>query len=154
MSTSSVCSRTDYTTFCSYGRNYMTLCCYSVATAELTTRHFVDTAETTDTLLLRQNYMTLSCYDLHYCRRTDILLPSSRYLVSAFPTQYVTRIHAYCYTVEPLNEDTFGTNCFVLCKDRGCPLSEVIFYRVCIQEYFRLILRWEVCHLSECPSSL
>ena len=38
---------------------------------------------------------------------------------------------------------------FVLCK-RGCPLLEVIFYRVCIQEYFRLILCWEVCPLSEC----
>ena len=28
----------------------------------------------------------------------------------------------------------------------------MIFYRVCIQEYFRLVL-WEVCPLSECPLS-
>ena len=33
----------------------------------------------------------------------------------------------------------------------GCPLSEVIFYRVCIQEYFQLVLCWEACPLSECP---
>ena len=25
------------------------------------------------------------------------------------------------------------------------------FYRVCIQEYFRLVLCWEICPLSECP---
>ena len=30
---------------------------------------------------------------------------------------------------------------------------ELIFYRVCIQEYFRLVLCWEVCPLSECPLS-
>ena len=36
--------------------------------------------------------------------------------------------------------------------ERGCPLSEVMFYRVCtIQEYFQLVLCWEVCPLSECP---
>ena len=28
-------------------------------------------------------------------------------------------------TVEPLNKDTFGTTCFVLCR-RCCPLSEVV----------------------------
>ena len=51
------------------------------------------------------------------------------------------------YTVEPL----FGTSRFVLCREVNCPLSEVIFYRVCIHEYFRLVLCWEVCPLSECP---
>ena len=56
-------------------------------------------------------------------------------------------------TVEPLNKDTFGTSHFVLCSQRGCPLSEVIFYRVCIHEYFRLVLCWEVCPFSECPLS-
>ena len=41
--------------------------------------------------------------------------------------------------MEPLNKDTFGTSHFVLLY-RGCPLSEVIFYRMCTQEYFRLVL--------------
>ena len=34
---------------------------------------------------------------------------------------------------------------------RGCPLSEVILYRVCILEYIGCVLCWEVCPLSECP---
>ena len=33
----------------------------------------------------------------------------------------------------------------------GCPISEVIFYTVCVREYFRLVLCWEVCLLSDCP---
>ena len=41
--------------------------------------------------------------------------------------------------VEPLNKDIFGTSCFFPLQ-RGCPLSEVIFYRVCIHEYFRHVL--------------
>ena len=49
-------------------------------------------------------------------------------------------------TVEPLNKDTFRT-----CRFVRCPLSEVIFYRVCIQEYCWLVLCWEVCPFSECP---
>ena len=52
---------------------------------------------------------------------------------------------AIIITVEPLNEDTFRTSRF------GCPLLGVIFYRVCIHEYFRLVLFWEVCPLLECP---
>ena len=28
-----------------------------------------------------------------------------------------------------------------------------MFYRLCIQEYFQLVLCWEVCPLSECPLS-
>ena len=34
---------------------------------------------------------------------------------------------------------------------RGCPLSEVILYRVCVLEYIGCVLCWEVCPLSECP---
>ena len=39
-------------------------------------------------------------------------------------------------TVEPLNKDTFGTSSFILCRE--VVLLEVIFYGVCIQEYFGL----------------
>ena len=50
--------------------------------------------------------------------------------------------------------DTFGTSHFVLYRDRsraiGCPLPEVIFYRV--HNYTRVVLCWEVCPLSECMS--
>ena len=50
--------------------------------------------------------------------------------------------------VEPLNKDK------PFCPlQRGCPLSEVVFYRVCIHEYFQLVLCWEVCLLLECPLS-
>ena len=31
--------------------------------------------------------------------------------------------------------------------------SEVIFYRMCIHEYFQLVLCWVVCPLLECPLS-
>ena len=56
--------------------------------------------------------------------------------------------------MEPLNKDTLNLGPAILSfVERGCPLSEVIFYRVCIQEYFRLVLCWEVCPLSECPLS-
>ena len=52
--------------------------------------------------------------------------------------------------MEPLNKDTFGTRSFV---DEVVLFSEVIFYGVCIHEYFQLVLCWEVCPLSECPLS-
>ena len=35
----------------------------------------------------------------------------------------------------------------------NCPLSEVIFYRVCIQEYFLLVLCWEAPWSQGCPLS-
>ena len=54
-------------------------------------------------------------------------------------------------TVEPLNKDTCGTGHFVLCREI-VPLSEEIFYRVCIREYFWLVLYWEVCPLSDLMS--
>ena len=63
------------------------------------------------------------------------------------------KIWLYESTVEPLVKDTFGTSRFVLCRSRDCPLLEVIFYGVCMQEYFWLVLCWEVCPLSECPLS-
>ena len=63
------------------------------------------------------------------------------------------KIWLYESTVEPLIKDTFGTSRFVLCRSRGCPLLDVIFYGVCMQEYFWLVLCWEVCPLSECPLS-
>ena len=50
-------------------------------------------------------------------------------------------------TVEPLNKDTFGTSRFVLCREVVL-FSEVINYRVCIHEHFRLVLCWEVCRSS------
>ena len=48
--------------------------------------------------------------------------------------------HSVHYTVKPLNTGTFGTGRFVLRGELGCPLSEVIFYRVCIHQYFQLVL--------------
>ncbi len=55
-------------------------------------------------------------------------------------------------TVEPPNNGHIPdpASCPLL---RGCPLSEVIFYRVCILEYFWFVLCSEVCPLSECPLS-
>ena len=35
----------------------------------------------------------------------------------------------------------------------GCPLSEVILHKVCIQVYYQLVHCLEVYPLSECPSS-
>ena len=55
----------------------------------------------------------------------------------------------------PLSEVIFYRVCIweyfrlVLCLKVCCPLSEVIFYRVCIWEYFRLVLCLKVC----CPLS-
>ena len=37
-------------------------------------------------------------------------------------------------TVEPLNKDTLGTSRFVLCRE---VVFFLIFYRVCIREYFK-----------------
>ena len=77
-----------------------------------------------------------------------------------FDTQMYCHIASYCqpglYTVEPLNKDTG------LRDQPFCHLYYIIerlssfrgdCYRVCIQEYFRLVLCWEVCPLSECPLS-
>ena len=44
-------------------------------------------------------------------------------------------------------KDTFGTSCFVLCREVVLFHVEAIFYRVCIQEYFG-------CRLLGCLSSL
>ena len=51
-----------------------------------------------------------------------------------------------------VEKDTFRTSHFVLSREVVL-FSEVVFYTVCIQEYFWLVLCWEICPLSECPLS-
>ena len=46
-----------------------------------------------------------------------------------------------------LNKDTFGTSSFVLCIERLSSFRGYN-YRVCIQEYFWLVLCWDVCQSS------
>ena len=52
-----------------------------------------------------------------------------------------------------LNMDTFGTSHFIINFVERLSSFRGDFYRVCINEYFRLFLCWELCPLSECPLS-
>ena len=65
-------------------------------------------------------------------------------------TSFSININVFYQEMEPLRTPS-GPAILSLSFVERCPLSEVIFYGVCIQEYFQLVLCWEVCPLSECP---
>ena len=78
--------------------------------------------------------------------RAEAPLPSACNILRDLEIKLCCECVMYCYsmyvhTVETLNKDTFGTSyCFVLCRELGCPLSEVIFFIECVYEYIQLVL--------------